>query len=91
MDQLEELVRLIEEEKKRRYDLKDSFFYHDRIDEYLYIVHYKNGSSHLDCIGSRSYKEYINNPDALWIERKTKDLFPSFELLMEKYPNASKE
>lgn len=64
---------------------EERWYTHDRIDDYLYIVHYKDGHTHLTCKGKDSYEEYINSDDAVWIERKTKDLFPTFEFLERKY------
>lgn len=44
---------------------EERWYTHDRIDDYLYIVHYKDGHTHLTCKGKDSYEEYINNDDAV--------------------------
>lgn len=81
-EDLDAVKKMIAAEEKSRYD--DMWWTHDRIDDYLYIVHYRDGSTHLSCKGKDSYEEYMKEDDALWIERKTKNLFPVKEFLMRK-------
>ena len=79
---LEAIKKMIAQEEKDRYD--EMWWIHDRIDDYLYKVHYRDGHIHITCKGADSYKEYMMNDDAMWIERYTKDLFPTYEFLMRK-------
>lgn len=81
---LMEIKRLVEQKIQEDYDRPENFMYHDRIDDYIYIVDYADGSYHYDYIGKRSYQEYIGNEDAIRIRRKTKDLSPTYETLLEK-------
>lgn len=78
------LKKLIERRMQDEYDDPANFMFHDRIDDYIYIVDYMDGSYHYDYIGKRSYNEYINNADAVRIRRKTKSLSPVYETLLEK-------
>lgn len=66
------------------YYLAENFMFHDKIDNYIYEINYKDGSSYVDYIGQRAYDKYIHDDDAINIYRKTKDLFPTRELLLEK-------
>lgn len=81
---LHELKRLIEQKIQEEYDLPENFMHHDKVDDYIYIVEYFDGSYHYDCIGKRSYEEYIGNVNAVRIRRKTKELYPTYETLLEK-------
>ena len=83
----QDLIKLkeqIDRQLEEIYERKENFYLHEKIDDYIYIVHYLDGHTHMDYIGARSYNEYISNEDAIKIERKTKDLFPTYETLMEK-------
>lgn len=76
------LREFIKKEEKSRYD--EMWWTHNRIDNYLYYVYYKDGSEWMHCIAKKVYDEYISNENAICIKRKTKDLFPTWETLMEK-------
>ena len=75
---------LVEDEIEKNYHKKENFMYHDKIDDYLYRVHMKDGSSRLFCFGSDAYGEYIRNEMAISITRITKNLFPTTETLLIK-------
>lgn len=79
---LDAIKMMVAARENELYDIR--WWTHEKIDEYLYIVHYRDGRKHLSCKGADSYQEYIRNDDAIWIERKTKDLFPTYETLMRK-------
>ena len=55
---------------------------HDYIDNYLYIVYFKDGTHHLFSKGEDAYDTYSRC--GVRLERKTKDLFPIYETLLEK-------
>lgn len=57
---------------------------HEKKDDYLYIIHYTDGSYYYDHIGASAYKKYLSDPKAEWLERKTKDLFAKKEFLERK-------
>ena len=81
---LQELKKLIDKKIQEEYDLPENFMHHDCVDEYIYIVDYIDGSCHYDCIGKRSYEEYISHTEAIRIRRKTKRLSPTYETLLVK-------
>lgn len=80
---LEKIVQIIENEYAN-IDDPSAFMLHDFIDNYYYIVYYKDGNYVTDCIGEKAYKKYMDDDDAVRIARKTKELFPKFETLLEK-------
>ena len=62
---------------------KDSnYIMHDFLDDYFYIVYFYNGTHHLYSKGEDAYNNYMS--DGIRLERKTKDLFPMYETLLEK-------
>ena len=79
---LDAIKKMIEEREAEMYE--EAWWTHETIDDYLYKVHYQDGHTHITCKGADSYREYIRNDDAVWIERYTKDLFPTYEFLMRK-------
>lgn len=80
--QLEALRRAIVQQEQEVYE--KSFYLHEHTDGYIYIIHYRDGSEYMDYLGKRAYDRYISEPDAISIERKTKDLFPVYEQLLSK-------
>lgn len=83
-DQLLALKSAIEEKIEENYNLKENFYLHDRTDDYIYICVYDDGSIHYDYLGSRAYKRYLDDDRIVALKRKTKDLFPAYEDLLEK-------
>ena len=66
---------------------KDSnYILHDFVDDYFYIVYFEDGTHHLYSKGEDAYSTYKNC--GIRLERKTKDLFPTYEVLLEKAPVA---
>ena len=62
---------------------KDSNYQvHNFLDDYLYIIYYPNGETHMTTKGAEAYKNYLEA--GVRLERKTKDLFPIYETLLEK-------
>lgn len=78
--QLEALKRLVEQREKQLYH--EMWWTHEQIDDYLYIVHFQDGSFIYFCKGADAYRRYLQ--DGVMIERKTKDLFPKREILERK-------
>ena len=79
---LDAIKMMVAARENELYDIR--WWTHETIDDYLYKVHYQDGHTHISCKGADSYREYIRNEDAVWIERYTKDLFPTYEFLMRK-------
>lgn len=59
-----------------------NYMMHDFIDDYMYYVYYADGTRHLCLKGEDAYNNYMS--DGIRLERKTKDLFPMYETLLEK-------
>lgn len=78
------LKRMIEEQIDYARHLKENFYLNEQTDDFIYIIRYKDGSYHYVFKGAEAYNEYVESKDAVSIERKTKDLFPKFEILMRK-------
>lgn len=82
ISELESLRDAMNKVIEERYD--EMWWIHDKIDNYLYVVHYADDKKHMSCKGKESYEEFMKHDDAIWIERYTKDLFPTYEFLMRK-------
>ena len=89
--QLLNLKSMIDDQIEAAYDLPENFYLHETLDDYLYIVKYDDGSSHLYIKGAQAYREYKANRCAVGIIRKTKDLFPVFELMLVKENHERKQ
>lgn len=83
-DYIEKIRELINQNVERNYELKDNFMYHDEIDSYFYVVRYSNGEYNLFCKGKDAYDRYRRDKDAICIERKTKNLRPTYETLIQR-------
>lgn len=81
---LMKVKNMVNERIEKEYHKKENFMYHDKIDDYIYMVHYEDGDSRTFCFGKKAYDEYIRSKSAYKITRKTKDLFPVYEFLIEK-------
>lgn len=77
------LKKMIEDQIEYARHLKENFYLNEQTDDYIYIVRYNDGSFHYVFKGAEAYNEYIES-GAVMLERKTKDLFPKFEILMER-------
>lgn len=75
---------LVDQQLEDEYYKKENFMLHERIDNFLYEVYMNDNSKITFCIGKKAYKEYQQNKQAVSIYRKTKDLFPERELLIER-------
>lgn len=78
------LKKMVEDQIEYARHLKENFYLNEQTDDYIYIVRYNDGSFHYVFKGAEAYNEYIGNQRAIKLERKTKDLFPKFEILMER-------
>ena len=81
--ELEHLKQIIDEQIQIDYEKKDNFMLHDTLDDYLYVVYFENGTYHSFCKGKDAY-ERDKEDDAVKVVRKSKDLFPTIEILLEK-------
>ena len=79
---LEAIKKMIAQEEKNRYD--EMWWTHDKIDDYLYKIHYIDGHTYVVCKGKQAYEMYTKDKDAMWLERYTKNLFPTYEFLTRK-------
>lgn len=78
------LKKMVEDQIEYARHLKENFYLNDQFDNFIYIVLYDNGEYRYMFKGNEAYNEYKDNPAAIRLERKTKDLFPKFEILMER-------
>lgn len=81
---VEKIKDLLEENIRENYHLKDNFKFHDCLDSYFYITRLNNGDYYLDTTGKKGYERFLNEPNAIQLERKTKNLFPTYEILLKK-------
>ena len=79
-----ELKKMVDDQIQYAKHLKENFYLNDTTDNYIYIVRYRNGKYHYVFKGADAYKEYMNSDYACKLDRKTKNLFPTYESLMEK-------
>lgn len=82
--ELEEVKKAVEQEEEDQIMKDENFMFRDFIDDYFYMIYYKDGSFHYDYIGKRAYKKYMEDPNAIRIGYKTKDLFPTYGTLLVK-------
>lgn len=50
-----------------------SYMLHEKTDDYIYFIEYRNGRRRPECIGRRAYEQYINDENAIAIYRMDKD------------------
>lgn len=79
-----ELRNCIDEQIEKNYDLKENFMYHSKVDDYIYQVDYIDGSYRKYCKGAEAYEHYINDENAISVQRLTKTLYPEYEMIMSK-------
>ena len=81
---LQRVKEIVDEQLQFDYEKPENFMLHEKTDDYLYEVYMNDNSKITFCIGKKAYKEYQENKRAVSIYRKTKDLFPERELLIER-------
>ena len=82
---LQIIQNLLIEQLELEYEKPENFMYHTTTDNYLYLVYYQDGTSNLFCIGADAYERYMKRSDAIRVERKTKNLFPSYEVILKRH------
>lgn len=87
---LECLKKIIDEQIYLHRDDPTNFMFHKTVDNYLYIIVYRDGSHHMGCIGQREFERFQDSEDAVSIWRRDKDFlwykekeYP-MELLLQK-------
>lgn len=83
---LEKIIEVVENQMEINFDLKENFMYHDKIDNYIYVIKYSDEHLFYDYIGKRTYEKYLLDKDAIEIQRWSKDVYPTKELLLSKLP-----
>lgn len=81
---IEKIRELLEQNVERNYELKDNFMYHTELDSYFYLVRYDNGDYNLYTKVCDAYARYQRDDKAVSVERKTKDLYPTYETLLQR-------
>ena len=88
-------LQLIKDMVNRQIDIEyekpENFMYHTTVDDYLYVVYYEDGTSNLFCIGADAYDRFRRRADAVMVKRKTKDLFPSYEVILKRNERKQKK
>lgn len=84
VDELYELKTNVDEQIEDLYFCDENFFRRTQTDSYIYAVVYEDCSYHYYYLGERAYNEYMGNRYAKRIEYKTKDLFPTYGVLMSR-------
>ena len=82
---LQIIQKILDEQLEKEYEKPENFMFHTTVDDYLYVVYYQDGTSNLFCIGADAYERYMKRSDAIRVERKTKNLFPSYEVILKKH------
>ena len=83
-EDLEQLKEKITERQNYLRSLVENFLYNEFKDDYIYVTYFEDGSYHYDMTGANAYKRYMSEPGAIRISRKTKDLRPKYETILEK-------
>ena len=82
---LQIIQKILDEQLEKEYEKPENFMFHTTVDDYLYVVYYQDGTSNLFCIGADAYERYMKRSDAIRVERKTKNLFPSYEVILKRH------
>lgn len=80
---LDELKKEVDEQVDDLYWCDENFWKRTETDSYIYAVVYKDLHYHYTYLGKSAYNEYMKS-DAIRIECKTKDLFPTWKVLMSR-------
>lgn len=83
-EDLELLKRKIAERQQYLRNLAENFMYNEFRDDYIYVLIYRNGDKGYEQTGQKAYKKYSESSDIIRLDRKTKDLRPKWETLLEK-------
>ena len=83
-EDLELLKKKIAERQEYLRGLAENFMYNEFRDEYIYVLIYRNGDKGYEQTGQKAYKKYSESSDIVRLDRKTKDLRPKWETLLEK-------
>lgn len=84
VDELYDLKKDVDEQIEDLYFCDENFFRRTQTDSYIYAVVYEDCSYHYYYLGERAYNEYMGNRYAKRVEYKTKDLFPTYGVLMSR-------
>lgn len=94
--QLESLLRKLKMEDialakqiidEREYELWEPMWWTHEVDEWLYVLYYDDGKTHLTHRGKEAYETYRDDERIYLIMRKTKHLFPLWEVVLERSVN----
>ena len=83
-NELTELRDQVDDEIQEIYWADENFWMREKTDSFIYITRYDDGSYHYDYIGKNAYERYLNDTNAIQLDYKTKDLFPTYGTLMRK-------
>lgn len=81
---LNELKECIINAMQTNLDRRENFMFRDYVDNVFYAIYFNDGRRNLQVIGSRAWRIFTENEDAVRIETITKNLYPTTELLIQK-------
>ena len=73
--------------EEREYELWEPMWWTHEMDEWLYVLYYDDGKTHLTHKGKEAYETYCEDERIYLIMRKTKHLFPLWEVVLERSVN----
>ena len=94
--QLESLLRKLKMEDiamakqiidEREYELWLPMWWTHDVDEWLYVLYYNDGKTYTTWKGKEAYERYCEDERIYLIMRKTKNLFPLWEVVLERKVN----
>lgn len=89
-NELAELRDQVDDEIQEIYWADENFWMREKTDSFIYITRYDDGSYYYDYIGKNAYERYLNDTNAIQLDYKTKDLFPTYGTLMRKESHEQK-
>jgi hypothetical protein len=78
---LNAIEELVKERKEQTEEIGCNFRFNDKNDNYLYVVDFDGEPYYLSNIGKKAWDCYMFFDRAYRIRRKTKDLFPTWEIM----------
>ena len=76
--------------EEREYELWEPMWWTHEVDEWLYVLYYDDGKTNLTHKGKEAYETYCEDERIYLIMRKTKHLFPLWEVVLEPPPQEAK-
>lgn len=72
---------------EREYELWEPMWWTHENDDWVYLLYRSDGKIHTTWKGREAYEMYRDDPNFYLIMRKTKNLFPIYEVVLERNIN----